>query len=256
MTAVALRTAVDHATLYDLSRSTDGVTVTAHYSSVTNSFVALTVQPGTNYWYQVAAANEVTTTPFSLPLLTTTALDPPTGVSATVNSTTAITVSWNQSPPVASGNQALGYDLRSSTDDGMTWASVNKGEPNVSGGSQSSLIDTVQQGISYVCQVRAYHGVGSACSPPSGHAHALHSAAELPQHERRYDPDERQSQVLYHRDLAHRPGRISLPRGAPPRYHHRVRGAGLQLGGAAAARHRGLYGSGADEQVHPIKEPS
>jgi fibronectin type 3 domain-containing protein len=110
-------------TLYEVTRSTDGVTWTtlATLPGDSTSYADASVLAGTTYYYRVRAGNATQMSDYSNPVQVTLAPLPPpapTGLTTSVMSSSQINLAWTSDPGATS------YNIQRSTDGGTTWSQI------------------------------------------------------------------------------------------------------------------------------------
>src|SRR5947209_3811466 len=147
---------------------------------------------GTSYTYRVSAINSVgVSSPSSTASATTLAVapSPPSGLAATVVSSSQINLSW--APPTDNGGSAItGYKIERSTDGGITWAVIvsNSGSTATTysdivlmfptpRSSDLSAINSV--GVSSPSSTASATTLAVAPSPPTGLAATAVSSSQI-----------------------------------------------------------------------------
>lgn len=140
-------------TIYRSSSASGEYTLTGTGDSTSYTDTGLT--PSTTYYYKVAAYNSVGDGPLSSSTFATTLFEAPTGVSATADSSSSITLSWN---PVS---RASSYYIDRSDSEGGTYTQVTYT-------SRTSYTDTgLSPGTRYYYKVRGRDASGYGdYSPP------------------------------------------------------------------------------------------
>jgi len=160
---------------YKIDRSTNGGstwnTIVSNTGSTGTTYSNTGLSPSTTYTYRVSAINSVGTSSPSNTASTTTlvqlsAPQPPTGLTATAISSSAINLSWSVSSNNG-GAAVTGYKIERSTDGGTTW---NTDVANT-GTTSTTYSDTgLSSSTAYTYRVSAINSVGT--SSPSNTASA------------------------------------------------------------------------------------
>src|SRR5207302_1473841 len=158
---------------YKIDRSTDGGStwsaIVSSTGSTTTTYSNTGLAPSTAYTYRVSAINSVGTSPPSNTASATTsstAPQPPTGLTATAVSSSQINLSWT-APSNNGGSAITGYKIERSTNGGTTWQIIvaNTGHITTTYSNTGLAKDTT-----YTYRVSAINSVGT--SPPSNTASA------------------------------------------------------------------------------------
>src|SRR5205085_6791954 len=137
------------------------------------------LNPSTTYTYRISAINSIgTSSPSSTASATTssTAPQPPTGLTTTTFSSSQINLSWT-APSNNGGSAITGYKIERSADGGTTWSAIvaNTGSTGTTYSNTGLATNTT-----YTYRVSAINSVGT--SSPSNTASATTSAtATAPQ---------------------------------------------------------------------------
>jgi len=136
------------------STNADGTDSRMIASSTTTSYENTSLSPGTTYYYKVAAYNNSGTGSLSSYVFATTLLDASTGITATANSESSITVSWE---PISN---ATGYYIYRSRGIDSTYSQVGTSLTT----SYTNI--SLSSGTTYYYKVAAYNsdGTGSQSS--------------------------------------------------------------------------------------------
>ncbi|HEU5488488.1 MAG TPA: fibronectin type III domain-containing protein [Candidatus Nitrosotalea sp.] len=167
---------------YDIERSTDSGstwnTLVANTGSSSTAYSDTGLTPSTAYTYRVSAINSVgNSSPSNTASATTssgtvaTVPQPPTGLTATVASSSEIDLSWTA--PANNGGAAItGYMIERSQDAGSTWSTMSSN----TGSTSTTYSDTgLTPSTSYTYRVSAINSVGT--SSPSNVASATTSVS-------------------------------------------------------------------------------
>src|SRR5207302_213828 len=101
-------------------------TIASDTSSTTTTYSNTGLAPGTSYTYRVSAITSIgTSNPSNTASATTssTAPQPPTGLTATTVSSSQINLSWT-APSNNGGSAITGYEIERSTDNGIKWYAI------------------------------------------------------------------------------------------------------------------------------------
>ena len=162
---------------YGIERSTDSgstwSTLVANTGSSSTAYSDTGLSPSTSYMYRVSAINSVGTgSPSNTATATTssgtvaTAPQPPTGLTATVASSSEIDLSWT-APSDNGGAAITGYMIERSQDSGSTWSTLSSN----TGSASTTYSDTgLTPSTSYAYRVSAINSAGT--SSPSDVASA------------------------------------------------------------------------------------
>jgi fibronectin type 3 domain-containing protein len=156
-------TTAANATSYTLQKSIDGgFTWTGAVTQAGTSYSDTTLTADTAYKYRVVANDSSGASAFSTVASGTTLENPPAGLAATVQSATAITLTWTAI------SDATSYKLERSTNAGTSWSTVTPGTAFT--GSSASYTDTgVTAGSTDYYRISAISASGT--SVPSGTVH-------------------------------------------------------------------------------------
>ncbi|HYL65689.1 MAG TPA: fibronectin type III domain-containing protein [Nitrosopumilaceae archaeon] len=163
---------------YMIERSTDSgttwSTIQSNTGSTATTFSDTGLTASTAYMYRVSAINAVGTsvpsnTASATTSGTTTAPQPPTGLTASTISTSQINLSWT-TPSNNGGSAITGYKIERSTDSGTTWSTISANTASTS----TTFSDTgLTASTTYTYRVSAINAVGT--SSPSNTASATTS---------------------------------------------------------------------------------
>ncbi len=131
------------ATAYDIDRSTNSTTGFAQIATVGTGATAYTntgLSEGTKYYYEILAANSVTTSAFSAVTGATTTITAPSGLSATTASTTQINLGWTNND----AGTATAYDIDRSTTSTGGFAQIATVGAGVTAYTNTGLTDGTQ----------------------------------------------------------------------------------------------------------------
>jgi fibronectin type 3 domain-containing protein len=153
-------TAINNATTYLIERSNDDATWTALTPATaligtSAAYTDTTVVPGTSYYYRISAVDAQGTSSPSTGVPVITPLVAPTGLVATANSATQITVTWSQDTASA----LTGYRLEDSLDS-TTWTAVASVGPSTT----SAVVTGLTTATAYHFRLFALDGNDSAPS--------------------------------------------------------------------------------------------
>src|SRR5574337_1801282 len=159
---------------YEIQRSTNGGSwniIVPNTGSASTAYSNTGLSPSTNYTYRVYAITILVTSPPSNTATATTLTpvtvpQPPTGLGATADSSSQITLNWN-APSNNGGSAITGYKIERSTNAGSTWSVLvsNTGD-TATVYSNTGLAPST----TYTYQVSAINSVGN--SSPSNIASA------------------------------------------------------------------------------------
>src|SRR5205807_1200662 len=158
---------------YKIERSTNGGTtwsaLVANTGSTATTYSDTGLTHATAYTYRVSAINSTgTKTPTTTATATTLAVvpSPPTGLTATVASSSQIDLSWT-APTDNGGSAITGYKIERSTNGGTTWTTIVSN----SGSTATTYSDTgLTPGTTYTYRVSSVNSAGT--SPPANTASA------------------------------------------------------------------------------------
>ena len=159
---------------YEIQRSTNGGSwsiIVPNTGSASTAYSDTGLSPNTSYTYRVYAITILVTSPPSNTATATTLTpvtvpQPPTGLGATADSSSQITLNWN-APSNNGGSAITGYEIERSTDSGSTWSVIisNTGSTATTYSNTSLAPNTT-----YTYRVSAINVVGT--SSPSNTAMA------------------------------------------------------------------------------------
>ncbi|HET7337831.1 MAG TPA: fibronectin type III domain-containing protein, partial [Candidatus Nitrosotalea sp.] len=159
---------------YEIQRSTNGGSwgvIVPSTGSTSTAYSDTGLSPSTSYTYRVYAITIlVTSSPSNTATATTltpvTVPQPPTGLGATADSASQITLNWN-SPSNNGGSAITGYKIERSTDSGSTWSVLVSN----TGSTATTYSNTgLASSTTYTYRVSAINSVGN--SSPSNVASA------------------------------------------------------------------------------------
>ncbi len=163
---------------YEIQRSTNGGSwsiIVPNTGSTSTAYSDTGLSPSTSYTYRVYAITILVTSPPSNTATATTLTpvtvpQPPTGLGATADSSSQITLNWN-APSNNGGSPITGYKIERSTNGGSTWSNIMSNT-----GSTTTFSDTgLTSSTTYTYRVSAINSVGTGS--PSNIASATTSVA-------------------------------------------------------------------------------
>ncbi|HZS74510.1 MAG TPA: fibronectin type III domain-containing protein [Candidatus Nitrosotalea sp.] len=164
---------------YEIQRSTNGGSwsiIVPNTGSASTAYSDTGLSPSTSYTYRVYAITILVTSPPSNTATATTLTpvtvpQPPTGLGATADSSSQITLNWN-APSNNGGSPITGYKIERSTNGGSTWSNIMSN----TGSTATTYSDTgLASSTIYTYRVSAINSVGT--SSPSNIASATTSVA-------------------------------------------------------------------------------
>ncbi|HEU5489048.1 MAG TPA: fibronectin type III domain-containing protein, partial [Candidatus Nitrosotalea sp.] len=159
---------------YEIQRSTNGGSwsvIVPSTGSASTAYSDTGLSPSTSYTYRVYAITILVTSPPSNTATATTLTpvtvpQPPTGLGATADSSSQITLNWN-APSNNGGSAITGYKIERSTDSGSTWGVLVSN----TGSTATTYSNTgLASSTTYAYRVSAINSVGN--SSPSNVASA------------------------------------------------------------------------------------